>query len=485
MTTRRKKNEMPASVEAEQAVIGGLLLNDTAFPATSQLWAYDARDVFTIEAHALIFNAMRRIMAQPGATFDPVIVMGALAESNDLDAVGSMYLAELSGCVPTSANVGHYSKIVMEAFARRKVIDLARRIDAFAKGCANEKDEIMSIQELIRYADWQIKSLGEAVQKDDSRCLDGMELASVGLCEAERIAALEGKPSGIPTGLSVLDGFIHGFDRGDYIVLGAKPGTGKSAFAINAMLAAARNNVPSLMFSCEMTQERIAHRAFGILAGMHSNSLRQGFNVNKEMKAAEEAAREMRYFKSMAVDPVMQLSVSRIRQKIKEHVDKWGTSLIIIDYIGRVKLGRRTESRRHEVEAISGEFQGMAKEFNTPLLCLSQLNFENEFKESGGINENADISIKFENFDEKGLEKAAQKFNITNPWVLDRIIGMRLTKNRNGPIGNRVIIFEKETQRFYPLDSTSKNQEPEPEYQEQQTELTDYEEGDYFDQERG
>ena len=479
-TTRRRnqKGRLPESIEAERAVLGAILLNEKAFEATSIMWPHDPRELFVVEAHALVYNAMKRIV-QSGSQIDPVTLIGALQETNDFEQAGSLaYVSELSGCVPTSLNIGYYCQIVMSAYARRKLIMLARRIDALGMGCSDENDQILSVQELIRHAEWQLKAISEAVQVDAAAILDGNALAEIGIKDAERIASLNGQPAGIPTGLSVLDGFIHGFDRGDYIVLGAKPGTGKSAFAINAILAAARHDVPSLMFSCEMTPERIASRAFGILAGMHSHSLKQGFNVEKEMDAAREAAREIRTFKSMAVDPVMQLSVPRIRQKIKEHVDRYGTSLVVIDYIGRVKLGRRTESRRLEIEAISGEFQGMAKEFNTPILCLSQLNADAEFKESAGINENADISIKFETFDEKALEKTAQKFNITNPWVLDRIIGMRLTKNRNGPVGNKIIIFEKETQRFYPLDDRLRTQEPEPTYEEKQAELEDYQDGD-------
>lgn len=450
MSRKRTKQHMPGSVEAERALLGAILINESAYSATEQIATQDAREVFTVESHAALYNAFKRLV-QTGATIDPVTVLAALAESGDSETVTPMLIAELSGCVPTSTHAQEYAGIVMDAYTRRKLIELARRIDGLGMGAADENDSILSTQELLRHAQWRLESLCQISQQSQGTCLEAPRLADLGIMDVERIAELNGAPTGIPTGLTVLDGYIHGWDLGDYIILGARPGTGKSAFAINAMLAAAQNGVPSLMFSCEMTQERIAHRAFGILAGMHSHRLRLGFNVKQEVEAARRAAAEMRTFHGMRIDPVMQLSVPRCRQKIKEQVEKFGTSLIIIDYIGRVKLGRRTESRRHEVEAISGEFQGMAKEFNTPLLVLSQLNNEAEFKESGAINENADISMKFENLDDKQIKAAAEKFNITNSWVLERLIGMRLTKNRNGPVGNKYIIFDKDTQKFYPV----------------------------------
>jgi len=128
------------------------------------------------------------------------------------------------------------------------------------------------------------------------------------------------------------------------------------------------------------------------------------------------------------------------------------------------------------MEAISGEFQGLAKELNTPVLVLSQINAEGEFKEAAAINEDSDIAIKFENLDDKQLTKAAADYQITNRWIIERLIGMRLSKNRNGPVGNKYIIFEKETQRFHPVtQEITQEQKIYPQEAEQQ-QLSDYKE---------
>jgi len=473
---RRKQKALPENIEAERSVLGAVLLNEDAYEATAPIAAHDPREVFAIESHALLYNAFRVIKSN-GGSIDPVTVIGCLKELGDYESVTATQIAEIAGSVPTSANVGYYVQIVMDAYTRRKLIELARRIDALGMGAPDEKDKVFTTAELLRHAQWQIENLTQvSAAMIGGDVMTAAHLADVGLRDVERIAELNGKPSGCPTGLSVLDGYIHGWDKGDYITLGAKPGTGKSAFAINAMIAAAQNNVPVLMFSCEMTPERICSRCFGILTGMHAYSLQRGFNTHKEVSAAKLAAKEMRSFKAMHIDPVMRLTMPRIRQMSKQQVDKYGTSLIIVDYIGRIKLGRRTESRRHEMEAISGEFQGLAKELNTPVLVLSQINAEGEFKEAAAINEDSDIAIKFENLDDKQLTKAAADYQITNKWIVERLIGMRLSKNRNGPVGNKYIIFEKETQRFYPVtQEITQEQKIYPQESEQQ-QLSDYKE---------
>jgi replicative DNA helicase len=277
---------------------------------------------------------------------------------------------------------------------------------------------------------------------------------------------LNGKPEGLPTGLNMLDGKIHGWNPGDLIILAARPSVGKTAFALNAMLAVIRQGIPSIMFSCEMQPKQIAERCFGILTSTRIESLRQGVNVAQEVENARRAQQIMQNFKGFAYDSDLTLSIPKIQDRARAHVATHGASLIIVDYVQRIRLGEKTGSIREEIVKVSGALQSLAKELKSPILTLSQIGRSGDdapkmanMKESGSLEEDADVVIILDKMTDDRRDKAAAAFQISDDATKNKLIGIEVAKNRHGCTGGVIALFHKDIQRFSAITQTY-----EPEY---------------------
>jgi len=340
----------------------------------------------------------------------------------------------------TGLNVEFYSKKVLEASKTRAQQKLGEIL----------KNDPMA--DCVAY----IESLKEFDPPETDNCvLDIHGLEEIGTRSVERMIELKGKPEGMPTGLNILDGIIHGWNPGDMIIIAARPSVGKTAFALNAMLAVAKQGYPALMFSCEMQPKQIAERCFGILASTRIECLRQDVHVSQELAKVKQAQSIMRGFKGFGYDSDLILSVPKIQTRARAHVEQHGESLIIVDYVQRVRLGEKTNSIREEIVGVSGALQSLAKELKSPLIVLSQIGRSGDdapkmanMKESGSLEEDADVVIILDKLTDARLESAIKFYNVTDAKIKKSLIGIEIAKNRHGPTDKMISIFNKEIQRF-------------------------------------
>lgn len=431
----------PHSLEAEQSVLGGLLLDSGRWDDVADL--LDEPDFYR-RNHRLIFRAIRALCEQDTAA-DVVTVSEWLEHRNELEAAGGLaYLGKLAKNTPSAANIGAYARIVRERAVLRGLLDLSRQIAQLAYQPAGRSHE-----EILDTAEKAIFELARHGGQGGFRVLRDM-LPDV-VDRIDVLSSSESAITGLPTGFTRLDEMTAGLQASDLIVVAGRPSMGKTSLAMNiAENAAIGLKRPVAIFSMEMSASQLAMRMLASVGQINFKKLRTGRLEDDDWHRLTSAM-HLLSDAPLFIDDTPALTPvelrARTRRLAREHD---GLGLVVVDYLQLMQTGESTENRATEVSAITRALKGLAKELDVPVVALSQLNraleqrpgrkkipVMSDLRESGAIEQDADL-ILFIYRDE-----------VYNPDSEDRgtaeiIVG----KQRNGPTGTIRLTFRGEFTRF-------------------------------------
>ena len=433
----------PHSLEAEQSVLGGLLLdNDSADKVGDVLADAD----FYSEAHRLIYQHVLRLIAD-GKPADVVTVSESLASTQKLDYIGGLaYLGALVANVPTAANIRHYAQIVRDRSILRQ---LAATAGDIADAAYNPLGR--SAKEVLDQAEAKVLHIAEQGERGAQQVVTiGTLLAGV----VDRIETLYNRddPSdvtGVPTGFTDLDRMTSGMQPGDLVVVAGRPSMGKTALALNigehVALAA---GLPVVVFSMEMGASQLALRLIGSVGRLDQHKLRTGRLAADDWEKLTAALGRLNEA-PILIDETPALNAIEVRSRARRLMRTYGKlGLVIVDYLQLMQATASGENRATEISEISRSMKSLAKELKVPVMALSQLNRSleqrpnkrpvmSDLRESGAIEQDADV-IVFIYRDE-----------VYNPETQDKgIAEIIIGKQRNGPIGTVRLTFLGEYTRF-------------------------------------
>ncbi len=379
---------LPHSIEAEQSVLGSMLLDARCVPEVMENLRTDD---FYMTQNRHIFETIQNMFTL-NETVDPVTVLDKLSVRGVLDAAGGRtYLLQLLDITPTAANIARYIKIVRDKALLRNLDETTAEIHALISSGEGEADEVMELAEQKIY---DIRT--EKKSKGLAPIRDVLENTYAHLGELAKNA---GKLPGIPTGFKSVDTFLTGLNNSDLVILAANTGVGKTSFALNICANAAKQSKKAVVvFSLEMSNEQLALRLISSEALVDSKKLRTGMLSEDEWVSIAHASEELGNTKIYLADATG-ITVSEMKAKCRRLGEDIG--LVIVDYLQLIQSGVRTDSRANEVAAISRALKIMAKDLNVPVLCLSQLSRDSDKKErrprlsdlreSGAIEQDADV----------------------------------------------------------------------------------------------
>ncbi|MCZ6830253.1 MAG: replicative DNA helicase [Gammaproteobacteria bacterium] len=430
----------PHSIEAEQSVLGGLLLSNNAWDAVAEL--VNANDFYRAD-HRLIFRQVARLM-EDSEPVDVITLSDTLNANGELEAAGGLaYLAELAKNTPSAANIRAYAQVVRERSALRHLIQAAQDIAE-----TGFNPEGRSAAELIDMAERQIMQISEQGPK-----AGGPQAVNPLLTRAvERIDELYssgGDITGLSTGFADLDVMTSGLQKSDLIIVAGRPSMGKTAFAMCLVENAVLNQQkPILVFSLEMPADQLIVRMLSSIGRINQSRIRNGKLEQDDWPRLSTAVSKLKDV-PLYIDDTPALSPTEMRSRARRIAREHGElGMIMVDYMQLMQVTGFTEGRTAEVSEISRNMKALAKEFMCPVVALSQLNrslegrpnkrpVNSDLRESGSLEQDADV-ILFIYRDEVYNEDSPDK------GVSEIIIG----KQRNGPTGMTRLAFIAEYTRF-------------------------------------
>ncbi len=433
----------PHSVEAEQSVLGGLMLDNQAWDSISE--SLIDTDFYRHE-HRLIYKMMFKLITI-GSPLDVITLSEELAKVNELETVGGLaYLGELAKNTPSVSNVGAYAEIVRERSILRQLINVANEIanDAFDTGGRGSSEVLDDAERLVfQIAENRPNLVGP---KDVNQLLTNT---------IERIDELfhsDNSITGLSTGYKDLDAMTAGLQPSDLIIIAGRPSMGKTTFAMNIVEhAVIQDDRPVIVFSMEMPGESLVMRMLSSLGRIDQTKIRTGQLGDDDWPRLTSAVSLLKDNK-LFIDDSASLSPTEVRSRARRIAREHGQpALIMIDYLQLMQVKGKSENRVGEISEISRSLKALAKELNVPVIALSQLNrgleqrpnkrpIMSDLRESGSIEQDADV-IAFIYRDEVYNEESPDK------GIAEIIIG----KQRNGPIGTRRLAFIGKYTRFEDL----------------------------------
>lgn len=412
----------PHNEEAERSALGACMLSKEALMDVAE--EVRAEDFYN-ESHREIFNSIMRLYRE-NISVDMLTVCEDLKKQKALDMVGGRtYIGTLTSEVPSTANAGDYAKIVAEKAMMRQLIFASEEIAA--KGYEDKEDA----EGLINAAESSIFRIAQKRQKNDYAKIQDVLMKNLKMIdEAERN---QGNVIGLPTGFKALDEKTSGLQKSDLIIIAARPGMGKTAFALNvAAQSAVKAKASVLIFSLEMSQEQLGQRLIAMQARVESEKLKKGNLERKDWDRINVALDELNETK-IVIDDTPGISIMEMRNKCRRLKAEQGLDLVVIDYLQLMTFDGRADSRQQEVSALSRHLKLLAREMDCPVIVLSQLSrapeqrqdkrpMLSDLRESGSIEQDADIVI-FLYRDDYYNE------NSEKPGVCE----VNLAKHRSGP----------------------------------------------------
>lgn len=436
----------PQNVEAEQAVLGAMLIDHDAVAAAMEKLQ---RDDFYRDAHRVIFEAMVNLH-RSNMEIDIITLPEELRRMGKLDAVGGLeYVLGLPNVVATAANVEFHAKIVAEKALSRNLISTCADITASA--FSGEKEP----EDLLDEAESSILHLSEQNNKGDFSAVGDVVEETL-----DKITTLyENKAglTGLPTGFRDLDDLTSGLQPSDLILIAARPSMGKTAFTLNiAQNVGVRQKKTVAFFSLEMSKEQLVQRLLCQISHIDSQKLRTGqLNSDKEWNELTRAC-DVLYQSPIYIDDTPGITVAEMRSKTRRLKVEHGLDLIVVDYLQLMQGSshRSSENRQQEISEISRSLKGLARELKVPLIALSQLSRSvesrqekkpmlSDLRESGALEQDADI-VSFL-YREGYYNPESDRKDITEVIV---------AKHRNGPVGTIELYFKGEYTLFMNLDKT-------------------------------
>jgi replicative DNA helicase len=433
----------PQDLEAEQSVLGGMLLSKDAIADVVEV--VRSADFYK-PAHQTIYDAVLDLYGR-GEPADAVTVSAELTKRGELARVGGGgYLHSLMMSVPTAANAGYYARIVTERAIMRRLVEAGTRITQMGYGDTGDVDDVVDRAQAEVYAVTERRTSEDYVPLAD--IMEGT------LDEIEAIGSRDGAMVGVPTGFSDLDVLTNGLHPGQLIVVAARPGLGKSTVALDfARSASIRHGLTSVIFSLEMTRNEITMRLLSAEARVGLQHMRTGSLSDEDWN---KLARKMSEVASapLFIDDSPNMTMMEIRAKCRRLKQRHDLRLVVVDYLQLMSSGKRVESRQQEVAEFSRALKLLAKELELPVVALSQLNRGPEqrsdkqpmladLRESGSIEQDADLVMLLHREDayERESPRAGEA---------DFIIA----KHRNGPTAKVTVAFQGHYSRFVDMANT-------------------------------
>jgi replicative DNA helicase len=426
----------PNNVEAEQAILGGILINNDAM---NQAMDFLSGDDFYREAHMALFEGMVDLFSQ-GEPIDIITLSQALTKKNLLEKVGGTdYLASLVEAVSTSAGIVYHAKIVKDVSIKRKLIN---QCSIISETCFQEGGET---EDLLEMAEQSIFNIAEEQVREGLQGLN--EIITISFKKLESTAEIDGYVTGVPTGFDDFDRLTAGLQPSDLIIIAGRPSMGKTALALNIGYNAAQKTKKSVaVFSLEMSKQQLGIRLLGLDSGINATRLRTGELRGSDWTLLTDSANRLSEL-PIFIDDSSGIGVLGMKAKCRRLMKKHDLNMVIVDYMQLIQGRRSAESRQLEMSEISRMLKAM--DLNVPVIALSQLNRKVEdrpnkrpqladLRESGAIEQDADV-IAFIYRDELYNPTSEENRNIAE---------IILSKQRNGPTGFFKLTFQKEITRF-------------------------------------
>ena len=431
------KRVLPHSMEAEQSVIGSMMIDREAIVVASEIVTGDD---FYNKQYGIVFETMVELN-ENGRPVDIVTLQDKLKEKDVPAEVSSLeFVRDIITAVPTSANIRHYANIVAEKSILRKMIRLNEEIENL---CYSGKE---SMEFILEDAE---KRIFDLVQKRNSgEFVPIRQVVMNALKKIEAASKTTGRVTGIATGFYDLDFKTSGMQPADLVLIAARPSMGKTAFVLNiAQHVAFRLNETVAIFSLEMSKEQLVNRMFSLESNVDAQNLRNGTLSDVEWEKLIESAGVIGK-SNLIIDDTAGISISELRSKCRKFKLEHNLKMIIIDYLQLMSGSGRSESRQQEISEISRSLKSLARELNVPVLALSQLSraveqrpdkrpMMSDLRESGAIEQDADVIMFI--YRDDYYNKDSEKKGIS-----EIIIG----KQRNGPIGTVELVWLPEYTKF-------------------------------------
>lgn len=430
----------PHSPEAEQSVLGGLLLSNDGWDSVAE--AVSANDFYR-PSHRLIFKQIAKL-ANDGDPVDVITVADKLTANGELDAAGGLsYLAELASNTPSASNLRAYAQVVRERSSLRSLIEVAQDI---AESGFNPEGRNSS--ELINEAERLIMQISEEGPKAGGP-QEVNPLLQKAVDRIEELFNSDGDITGLTTGFKDLDGMTSGLQPADLVIIAGRPSMGKTSFAMNLVeTAVISQEKPILVFSMEMPADQLIIRMLSSIGRIDQTRIRNGKLEQEDWPKLSTAVTKLKDV-PLFIDDTAALTPTEVRSRARKVAREHGKlGMIMLDYMQLMQVAGSSEGRTAEISEISRSLKAIAKEFGCPVVALSQLNralegrpnkrpINSDLRESGAIEQDADV-IMFIYRDEVYNEDSPDK------GVAEIIIG----KQRNGPIGTCRLAFVGEFTRF-------------------------------------
>jgi replicative DNA helicase len=435
----------PQNVEAEQSVLGAILLDNQALFKTLEILDPDE---FYRPAHARIFKAIVELSEQ-NQVIDLVTLTDHLRRSEALDASGgSMYLSDLAQSVTTAAGVTYHAKLIHETAVCRSLINAATEIVSRGYEGTRRVDELLDFAErsIFGIAERRIKRLFSPMQ----------EIVTKTLAHIDQLYNRKEKITGIPTGFKDLDERTAGLQASDLIIIAGRPSMGKTSLALGMALNAALNRshpYTVAIFSLEMSKEQLCMRLLSAAGSLNMHSVRTGHLAGNEWGQLAQTASALHESK-IYIDDTPAITVLEMGAKIRRLRAEHGLDLVIVDYLQLMSGSGDAENRQQEISEISRSLKSLAKELNIPVLALSQLSraVENrpskrpllaDLRESGAIEQDADLVMMIYR-----SEMYAELDETDENRDEEHVAEILIAKHRNGPTGSIKLTFLPEYAKF-------------------------------------
>lgn len=436
------KRVMPNSLEAEQSVIGSMIMDQDAIVTAMEILL---QEDFYHKQYGILFDAMIELYSS-GQPVDLVTLQNKLKEKDVPQEVSSLeFVGELVRAVPTSANVKYYCNIVKENSMKRKLIRVTEEIE---NKCYAGKESLESVLDKTEHDIFALLS-----SRTGGDYVPIRQVVMNALEKIEKASQQDGNVTGIPTGFIDLDYRTAGLQPSDLVLIAARPSMGKTAFVLNiAQYVAFHENMCTAIFSLEMSKEQLVNRLFSLESRVDAQALRTGNLSDADWAKLVEGAGIIGD-SELIIDDTPGISISEMRSKCRKYKLEHDLKLIIIDYLQLMSgSGRSTDSRQQEISDISRSLKALARELNVPVLALSQLSraveqrpdhrpMLSDLRESGAIEQDADVVmfIYRDDYYNKDTE-------------LKGISEIIIAKQRNGPIGTVNLAWLPEYTKFANLE---------------------------------
>jgi replicative DNA helicase len=431
---------LPYNLEAEQSVIGSMLIDKTAISRVVEVLKGDD---FYRDSHKVIFNAIFDLY-QKDTPIDMITLLEHLRSAEKLEASGGItYISEISNSIPSTANLSSYIKIVDDKSVLRKLIRASTEI---MENCYNKQDDVEAVMDI---AQQRVFNIAERKNSSDFEPMN--TVLERGFLEIERIFNNKGETTGVSSGFPELDDMTSGFQKGDMILIAARPSMGKTTFVLNlAQYAALRGGKSVAVFSLEMSKEQLAYKLLCAEANVDMTKLRNGSLEDKDWENIAKASGPLAAAK-IYIDDTAGTSVMDMRSKCRKLKMEHGIDMIVIDYL-QLMSGSNPENRQQEVSEISRSIKALAKEMQCPVIALSQLSrapeqradhrpMLSDLRESGSIEQDADLVMFL--YRDEYYNKETEDKNVAECII---------AKQRNGPVGTVKLAWIGQFSKFGRLD---------------------------------